>query len=315
MASGDLGEASSARNLRRLGSGGTVVTAAAQFGRPALEFSVDAARSARLADPVAGCWEAGDVAWWWRQRRSSDDLPTQVWSSDDAVVRAVRPIAWRTSSTIETFGVPDAVPVLEVVDAIEATAAAAGAYSTSVCRAPKGGWHDAAVVDELLRRGWSPGAMDGGGGWLDRLPGLTGLPGDVHVTHVGEDEGPRHHMADRLGDEVQERLRQTGIYDHRLDLVAVDDGGDIVANALGWFDAVTGVGFIEPVAVVEARRREGIARGLLTRLLHRLTEAGATRTRINWEIGGAASGLYRDLGFDHSYVMGSLIAERHPSSA
>lgn len=157
--------------------------------------------------------------------------------------------------------------------------------------------------------------MDGGGGWLEDLPDVTRLPGDVQVTHVGDDEGPGHHMADRVGGEVQGRLRQTGIYDHRLDLVAVDDAGDVVANALGWFDAVTRVGFIEPVAVVEARRRQGIARGLLTRLLHSLNEAGAPRIRINWERGGAASGLYRDLGFDDSYAMGSLIRERRPSSA
>jgi predicted N-acetyltransferase YhbS len=275
---------------------------------------VDAARSARLADPVAGCWEAGDVAWWWRQRRSSDDLPTHVWSSDTAVVRAVRPITWRTSATIETFGVPDVVPASEVVDAIEATAAAAGAHSTSVSRTPEGGWHDAAVVDELLRRGWRLGTMDGGGGWLEDLPDVTRLPGDVHVARVSDDEGARHHMADRFGDEIQVRLRQTGIYDHRFDLIAVDDAGNVIASALGWFDAVTRVRFVEPVAVVKSRRREGIARGLLTRLLRSLTQAGAPRMRINWERDGAASGLYRELGFDDSYVMGSLIRESRPSS-
>jgi ribosomal protein S18 acetylase RimI-like enzyme len=277
-------------------------------GIEGLRSSIRAAQEARRRHAVEGVWEAADLAWWWRQPRTTDTAITRVWTDAGVPVRAVRPIAWKHGVSVEVLGLDDAVPVTDVAEAIEQTVAETGASTVSVAASSEGRWHDEHLVDELRARGWSPGHPVGGGGWTSTAPRVTDAPEEVTVVAMTGREGAAHHMAARVGGDVQDRLTQTGLYDHRFDLVAIA-GRHVVGSALGWFDALTATGSIEPVAVDEAHRRRGLATRLVTQLTEGLMDAGARRIRINWEHGGAAEGLYRRLGFADDVRMWMLERE------
>lgn len=286
-------------------TGGVTVQPLELGGIEALRHSIRAAQVARLRRPTQGLWEAADLAWWWRQPRATDSATTRVWTDAGVPVRAVRPVAWNHGVSVEVVGLEDAVPAAAVADAIERGSAETGAHSVSAAASPGGRWHDEHLVEALLAGGWSPTRVLGGGGWTSTAPAVSDLPDDVTVVSMTGRAGAAHHMADRVGDDVQERLGQTGLYDPRFDLVALRRG-EVVGNALGWLDTVTATGLIEPVAVAEAHRRRGIATRLVTQLTSGLLDAGAQRVRINWEQGGEASRLYRRLGFGDDIRMWAL---------
>lgn len=274
-------------------------------GLEALRQSIRAAQQARLNDPVEGVWEAGDLAWWWRQPRASDAAITRVWANGDAALRAVRPIVWTRKVTVEVVGVPDAVPPAGVADAIEQSVHETQAGATSFAASVDGRLHDEHLVGELLSRGWTRTPDVDGGGWTSSEPAVVEVPDGVTIRPVAANEGPAHHMAGRLGTHVQQRLQQTGLYDHRFDLTAVR-GSQVVGNALGWLDTVTATALVEPVGVVEVHQRRGIASALVSEVIRRLMAAGASRVRINWEVGGPAEALYRRLGFGTDIAMSQL---------
>lgn len=57
-------------------------------------------------------------------------------------------------------------------------------------------------------------------------------------------------------------VRRTWLYDERLDLVVEAPDGTLAASCLGWWDPATGTAEIEPLGVVPAHRRRGLAGAL-----------------------------------------------------
>jgi mycothiol synthase len=72
-----------------------------------------------------------------------------------------------------------------------------------------------------------------------------------------------------------ELMRRARLYRHDLDVVAVAEGGELAAFALGWLDPEVGVGELEPVGTAPEHRRRGLARAVSREALRRLRAAGA----------------------------------------
>ena len=103
-------------------------------------------------------------------------------------------------------------------------------------------------------------------------------------------------MLARNGPDVEARLRQTSLYDPRLDLAVLAPDGSVAGYALFWHDPVTGVGMVEPVRVEDEHSGRGIGYAMISAGLDRLARAGATTLKIGWESARAGE-LYTRLGF------------------
>jgi hypothetical protein len=68
-------------------------------GSEYLDLATKLLQRARLEDPTAGLWEAGDVQWWWRRDRPSDRAGQTFWLDDaGAPVAAVIFTDWGDTS-------------------------------------------------------------------------------------------------------------------------------------------------------------------------------------------------------------------------
>lgn len=97
-----------------------------------------------------------------------------------------------------------------------------------------------------------------------------------------------------------ESLRSAWPYDPRLDWVAVDESGAMVASCLVWLDPDTGVGLVEPVGTVPSHRGRGLAGAVVLAALHRLRDLGGVTAQVSPRGDSARPGpmrLYRSLGF------------------
>lgn len=81
--------------------------------------------------------------------------------------------------------------------------------------------------------------------------------------------------------EVYEAVRESWLYDRALDLVAVTEDGTFGAACIGWFDPETGVSEIEPMGVVPAHRRRGLAVALCLEVAARTHDRGGRQVFIN----------------------------------
>ena len=138
-------------------------------------------------------------------------------------------------------------------------------------------------------------------GWqgsADR-PAMAALPTGYRLADRavrGVDVAPGHPMVARNGPDVEARLRQTPLYDPRLDLAVLAPDGAVAGYALFWHDPVTGVGLVEPVRVEDEHAGRGIGYAMIGAGLDRLARAGATTLKIGWE-SERAGALYARLGF------------------
>jgi predicted N-acetyltransferase YhbS len=112
----------------------------------------------------------------------------------------------------------------------------------------------------------------------------------------GVDAAPEHPMVARNGPGVEARLRQTTLYDPRLDLAVLAPDRSVAGYSLFWYDPVTGVGLVEPVRVEDEHAGRGIGYAMISAGLDRLARAGATTLKIGWESERAGE-LYTRLGF------------------
>jgi ribosomal protein S18 acetylase RimI-like enzyme len=80
-----------------------------------------------------------------------------------------------------------------------------------------------------------------------------------------------------------EAVRDTWLYDPRLDLVAAtnDDDREFAACCIAWFDPSTGVCEIEPLGVVPGHRRRGLAVALCLEVAHLVADRGGSQVYIN----------------------------------
>ncbi len=78
-----------------------------------------------------------------------------------------------------------------------------------------------------------------------------------------------------------ERVRRTWLYDEALDLVAFAPDGSLAGCCIAWFDPEIGVAEIEPLGVVPAHRRQGVAGLLCQEVVRRVAACGGREVLIS----------------------------------
>jgi ribosomal protein S18 acetylase RimI-like enzyme len=106
--------------------------------------------------------------------------------------------------------------------------------------------------------------------------------------------------------EVYERVRATPPYDPAFDVAALTPEGEWAAYTIGWYDAPSRSGELEPVGTAVAFRRQGYGAATCLAALHRMRDAGA-RTVVVYAVDDPANpgprALYESVGF--------RVADRH----
>jgi ribosomal protein S18 acetylase RimI-like enzyme len=251
---------------------------------------------ARLADPVAGLWEAADLHWWWRTPRRSDSIDQLFWIDDEGPVAGVVLTDWGRAWGCDPIVVPGAgVSLADVwaraVEAIDGL----GLEAVELLARDD----DVELLDLLGSTGFVAGDEQSGTTWMDAAdrPDVAGLPEGFALVDRAEETTRPHPMRRRSGEGVEARLRQCSLYDPALDLAVETASGEVAGYALFWFDPVTKVGLVEPMRVEDAYQRRGLARALLTNGLDRLAQRGARRLKVGYAT-DVARRLYVGAGFD-----------------
>lgn len=254
----------------------------------------------RLAGPGDG-WEAADAQWWWSRPLPSDEMALPVWFDDDGPVAAGGVTAWGRSWQLDVFSAPHLCRrVVEEAEIWSATLAAVAGGSYDELQVLTFG-QASPLVGLAVSSGFEPTEVSGTS-WMEARarPPVTSVEGFTVVARSDRLHRP-HPMIPRNGEAVEERLRQTSLYDPTLDLSVEDADGTVASYALFWFDPVTLVGLVEPMRVEDRFWRRGLARMLLTSGLERLAQKGATRLKVGFE-SDAARRLYLGSGFTQTSV-------------
>ncbi|CAN5607244.1 hypothetical protein BH11ACT8_BH11ACT8_06950 [soil metagenome] len=250
---------------------------------------------ARLADPLAGMWEAADVQWWWRRPQASDQVEQLFWLDDDGPVAGVLLTASSTDSwQCDPLVVPG-VSGCEPDDVWGRALAHAAEHAPAGFDVPVS---DGDVFADVARRSsLTPGHHDSTG-WLDAAdrPAVSAPPDGFTIVDRTQRPGVPHHLRHRSGEMVEERLEQCSLYDPTLDLVVEAADGRVAGYSLYWFDPTTRVGLVEPVRVEDDFQRLGLASTMLTVGIDRLVARGAERVKISYG-SEAAARTYRGVGF------------------
>ena len=82
---------------------------------------------------------------------------------------------------------------------------------------------------------------------------------------------------------IYQRVRRAWMYDPFLDLTAVAPDGSFAGCCIVWFDPRTATAEIEPLGVVPAHRRRGVAGALCTEATRRVAELGGRELFISQE--------------------------------
>jgi len=264
-------------------------------GLDAVTLATALLRRARLADPLAGLWEAADVQWWWRKPQPSDGVEQLFWLDADGPVAGVlltgsADDSWQCDPIVVP-GVSSPAPDVVWSRALEhATEHAATGFDVPVS-------DDGVFAAAARRSGLTPGYRDSTG-WMDAAdrPAVSApADGFILVDRTQRLEVP-HHMRYRSGDMVSQRLKQCSLYDPGLDLVVETTDGRVAGYSLYWFDPTTKVGLVEPVRVEDEFQRRGLASAMLTAGIDRLVARGAARVKISYG-SEAADRTYQGVGF------------------
>ena len=275
----------------------TRLTRFSAAGSEYLAVATQLLQDIRRDHPHAGVWEAADLQWWWRSLRRTDAVSQSFWADTGghAVGAAIR-TDWNGTVAVDVIAHPalDATNVNELWSAAISLVAEERSVESMVDVTDR-------VAESHLT---SAGLVDTGGrgisAWMDspRSPKIALLPAGYRLLDRAASDDGVHHMADRNGPDVEKRLNETSLYRTELDLLVVDQSGAPAAYGLFWFDPVTAIGFVEPMGTLEDHRRKGLASHLLGTGLERLLMCGATRIKINYEVGNdPASALYLGMGF------------------
>ncbi len=255
----------------------------------------------RSMHPTKGLYEAAEVQWWWARPRSTDDVAQLFWFDGRGRPEAAVIITdWRDWVTLDVITLPDATLdwVAKVVERGLAHAAASGFDKVQL---------EIDRTDDVLRE-----ILVGHGfriedpeelveSWMvaDDRPGISAVPDGYRLATRAATTERSHHMAGRMGPDVEQRLQQTSLYRPDLDLLVLDSDDHHAASGLFWFDPVTSIGVVEPMHTEDEHRRRGLARHILTAGVDLLATAGAERIKICYDSDNPASGhLYRSAGFE-----------------
>lgn len=253
----------------------------------------------RSADPVKGLYEAADMQWWWGRPRPTDSIDQLFWFDESEMPVAAAIITqWKGPVALDPMVMPDADPefVAEVFAAAITHAAAAGYRDVEleVDRA------DEVLQQTLTQHGFSFSEESMVEAWIaaGAVPEVSALHEGYRLATRAELGDQPHHMVERNGPHIAERLLQTSLYRTDLELIVLDSEGNYAADCLCWFDPVTATGLVEPLGTEEPHRRKGLARHVLTAGLNLLAQAGAERIKIVYELSNPGSSrLYPDVGF------------------
>lgn len=277
---------------------GTSLRESTATGIEAVRVATEVLERVRLSHPTAGVWEAGDVQWWWRRPRASDDLAQPYWSDDDGPVAMTLVTEWGDNWHLDAIVVPEFYD-----DCFEG----AFARGMSICRQRAvaqievlADEDDATMVRVLSDAGFV-GEPAGGVSWMDAdsLTDDARLPDGYELTDRSRSPTGVHWLAERNGPDVESRLRECSLYDPELDLALYTTTGELASYALLWLDRTTRVGMIEPMRTQDEHQRRGLARAILSIGLRRLADRGARRLRVGWAT-EAARDLYAGLGFQQT---------------
>jgi len=265
-------------------------------GREYLVLGTGLLQRARLADAVAGLWEAADLQWWWRTPRRSDSIDQLFWIDDEGPVATVVLTDWGRAWGCDPLLVTGSstVPLravwayaLEAIDAL-------GLETVEVTARDD----DFELLDLLSESRFLADDHQAGISWMDAedRPDVSSLPEGFVLVDRAHDPSTPHPMQRRSGEGVEARLRQCSLYDPALDLAVAAADGQVAGYALFWFDPVTAVGLVEPMRVEDAYQRRGLARAMLTAGLDRLAQRGARRLKVGYAT-DVARRLYVGAGF------------------
>lgn len=273
---------------------------ASAHGSRYLELVTTLLQRMRLADATGGIWEAADVQWWSRQERATDQPGQLFWLDDSgrpeaALVRS----EFRGSFYCDVLVLPGRPAAARIAwQRAFAEAAAATGYPVRA--------DDYLGIEAVTEAGFVPSGEKLVSSWLaaaDRPP-LPGLPAGYRLRSRASAPDRPHHLAERNGPDVAERLLRCSLYQPELDLVVEAPDGRVAGYGLFWPDPVTRVGLVEPMRTEEKFERQGIASHVLAVGLDLLASHGCDRLKVSSDIplylragfrplAGAAATVYR----------------------
>lgn len=264
-----------------------------------LSLATELLHRVRLADPVAGLWEAADVQWWWRKPRASDALEQAFWVDSAGPVGGVLLTEWDGKWQCDLIVAPEHVRTLlaEMWSHALGTMKAMGLHHVEVLMRDD----DEVMLKLLSDAGFMPDGSwgeTGGVTWMPATgrPMIPALPEGYRLVDRNTSPERRHWLESRNGPDIEDRLHQGSLYDPSLDLAVESPDGAIAAYGLFWHDPVTSVGLVEPMRTEDAHQRIGIARAVLANGLDRLAGRGAQRLKVGFAT-AAAHDLYTGAGF------------------
>lgn len=265
-------------------------------GLDALSLASSLLQRVRLADPLAGVWEAADVQWSWRTQRESDDIEQIFWADERGPVAGVYATSPATGRwQVDPFLVPGTTSI-SPNDVWQMTRELGNQYAPNGFDVPISD-NDSTFRMFATKAGFATGESDSTA-WMYAADSPEVAPlseGFTIVDRTQRAEQP-HPMASHNSEEIAVRLPQVGLYDPWLDLAVEAPDGRNAAYILFWFDPVTKVGLIEPVRTHDEFQRKGLAKALITFGMNRLAEKGAERLKVSWE-NEFAGDLYLKVGF------------------
>ncbi len=283
----------------RRGYGDPVYSTVSVSHHDYLQLATRLLQGVRTEDPTAGLWEAADLQWWWRSERSSDSLDQTFWVEDSGrPVGGVVLTDWRRKWGCDLLVVPTLADQL-VPRMWSCALRRIGELSLAGVEVAVRD-DDLSLIRLVTDAGFVATDERGAATWMDSSarPPIPGIPDGYRLSDRTRAARRSHHFVPRSGRRVAERLVETSLYRPDLDLFIETTAGDIASYGLFWFDPVTRVGFVEPMRTEQGHEGLGLARHVLASGLERLVALGATRVKVNYEIGNdRAERLYLGAGF------------------
>src|SRR6476620_5287628 len=129
-----------------------------------LALATELLQRARLADPLAGLWEAADLQWWWRTPRRSDSIDQLFWIDAEGPVAGVVLTDWGRAWGCDPIVVPGAgVSLADVWARGVETIDELGLEAVEVLARDD----DGELLDLRANTGFVPGDESAGTTWMD----------------------------------------------------------------------------------------------------------------------------------------------------